>query len=63
MRVMYDPQREKMVVGFKNGSPYLYDKVPPRMFGALVAAESVGEFFQSTIRPSYTGKLLSEGES
>jgi hypothetical protein len=57
--VEYDRTHHKLQVAFSNGGVYQYDDVPPRVFGELVSAESVGKHFASHVRPKYEGMLMS----
>ncbi len=42
-------------IEFKNGSVYHYPDVPAELFEELLAADSVGQFFGTRIRPAFAG--------
>lgn len=52
--VLYDPVNQQMSVSFTNGDNYVYDKVPHSVFGELISADSVGEFFSQYVRTIFT---------
>ncbi len=49
----YDAERHELHVEFVDGDRYVYSMVPRSVFEALLDAESVGAFVNSTIKPSY----------
>lgn len=51
--VGYDPDSETLEVEFKKSGIYQYFNVPAFMFERLVAADSVGKFFNAEIRDAY----------
>ena len=51
--VGYDPDSETLEVEFKTSGIYQYFNVPAFMFERLVAADSVGKFFNAEIRDAY----------
>lgn len=51
----YYPQESKLIVQFKsNGSVYAYDNVTEPTYKDLLAAESVGKFLATFIKPNHT---------
>ena len=58
----YDLNAASLVIFFKSGGVYQYANVPRETFDGLRAAESKGQFFQSAIRPRFTGRALSASE-
>jgi hypothetical protein len=40
----------ELEVEFNNGRTYVYEKVPEATFRALIAAESVGSYFDANVR-------------
>lgn len=58
VKVMYDVERNKLSVKFKNKSTYVYEGVPASVFGELVSAPSVGVYFGSYVRNNYIGQKL-----
>ena len=47
---VYDEFQEKLQLDFRDGSRYIYSKVPPDLFRGLLAANSKGRFFNQHIR-------------
>ena len=47
---VYDDAQEKLQLNFRDGSRYVYSKVPPDLFRGLLAADSKGHFFNQHIR-------------
>jgi KTSC domain len=52
--VTYNHDNMLMTVTFAYGGVYAYRNVPPAVFGALVAADSVGTYF-NTLKEKYPG--------
>ncbi|HEX3665133.1 MAG TPA: KTSC domain-containing protein [Rhizomicrobium sp.] len=50
----YDDRRRQLTIGFR-GRPrsYRYDGVPGRVYQELIAADSVGRYFNAHIRDRY----------
>jgi len=46
----YDAEHSMLQLDFRNGSLYCYFDVPPRLWEALIAADSKGIFFHRAIR-------------
>jgi hypothetical protein len=55
--IEYDVETEHMVVTFSSNEMYSYRNVPPAVFGALVAADSVGAHF-NRLKHKYPGKRI-----
>jgi hypothetical protein len=56
--VGYDEDSQILAVEFaKTHDVYHYTDVPPEIHEQLVAAESVGRFFMTEVRPNFEGKL------
>jgi len=51
--VGYDPQSETLEVEFQNGAVYQYYNVPKRIYEALMAAPSKGQFLVHQIRDRF----------
>jgi hypothetical protein len=51
--IAYDEDNEILEVRFRNGRTYRYFRVPPDEHEALLAAESVGRYFNEVIKPRY----------
>lgn len=51
--VGYDPGNSTLEIEFKTGMVYQYFGVPQHEHDALMAAESVGEYFSRAIRGAY----------
>jgi phage repressor protein C with HTH and peptisase S24 domain len=58
--VGYDPTQRRLEVAFHNGRVYAYFEVPPSVYEELVAAESVGKFFNENVKPNYEAELLED---
>ena len=53
-RVEYDADAEELLVWFvETGGPYAYLDVPEDVYEALLAAPSIGAYFNSKIRERY----------
>jgi hypothetical protein len=48
-------------VEFTTGRIYDYFLVPPAIHEELLRAESIGRFFNQTVKPKYHGVLVSNG--
>ena len=51
--VGYDESRYELTVTFVSGDTYVYAMVPPSVHRELLAAESVGRFVNSSVKPTY----------
>lgn len=51
--VAYDETNEVLEVRFHNGRTYRYFRVPPDEHDALLAADSIGRYFNEVIKPKY----------
>ena len=56
--VGYDAELETLEVHFRRGGTYQYFNVPVFMFERLMAADSLGRFFNSQIRGHYPESKL-----
>lgn len=52
--VGYEESSETLEVEFKNGRLYQYYNVPQVMFEQMMAATSVGQFFNANIKNAYS---------
>ncbi len=50
----YDEDTQKLTINFKTGGKYVYSEVPPAVWEAFRAAESVGRFFSANIKGGYS---------
>ena len=48
-------------VKFKGGSVYRYERVPPEVFSALLAAESVGSYLNQVVKGTYPHARIDGG--
>ena len=55
----YNTVTSELVVEFKKGGKYSYEKVPIKVFTQMRLAESQGSFFVKNISKSYKYKKLS----
>ncbi len=56
--VGYDQKRRLLEVKLVSGAVYQYLDVPAREFMALLAAESSGRHYNTTIKPNYEYRQL-----
>ena len=54
--VSYAKNHKELVVRFKTGEVYKYEKVPPGRIKALLSAKSTGGYLHNKIVPRYAGK-------
>jgi len=57
----YDDRLNVLEVEFTTGRIYDYFMVPPAVHEELIHAESVGRYFNHTVKPRYRGVLVSNG--
>ncbi len=55
---IYDSESNSLVVEFKNGIKYEYEKVPHNIYAQFRLSESQGKFFNTNISKSYKYKKL-----
>mgnify|MGYP003660669843 CR=1 FL=1 len=55
----YNTETSELIVEFKKGGKYSYNKVPISIFTKMRMAESQGSFFSKNISKSYSYKKLS----
>jgi len=58
----YDKIEEVLIVEFKGGAQYRYEKVPKATFDGLKSAESFGKYFHSTIKGKFTCTKIKKSE-
>jgi hypothetical protein len=58
MSTGYDPVSQTLVIQFRGGKTYHYDKVPTEVVDAMNKAESVGKFIGSHIRGKFETRLI-----
>jgi len=58
IKTVYDTSKQKLVVTFKNGMEYEYEKVPHSMYTKFRMAESQGTFFNKEIGKKYKYKKI-----
>ena len=51
--VGYDPSHNTLAIRFQSGREYWYADVPPPIHQDLVAASSIGRYFNTEIRGAY----------
>jgi KTSC domain len=56
----YDDDRSKLYVTFVGGKTYVYDGVPQDTYDELLAAPSMGKFFNNRIRDRYPFALVAK---
>jgi hypothetical protein len=49
----YDPDTRELRVALKTGRVYIYFEVPPEVYEAFDAAESLGSYYNANIRLKY----------
>jgi len=50
----YDPETEEMTIGFQKRGTYKYFGVPSEEYIAFAESSSLGQYFNSSIRDSYS---------
>jgi hypothetical protein len=58
VKTEYDIETQSMIVEFKNGTKYEYEKVPHRIYSEFRLSESQGKYFSSSISKTYKYKKL-----
>jgi hypothetical protein len=58
VKTEYDIETQSMIVEFKNGTKYEYEKVPHRVYSEFRLSESQGKYFSSSISKTYKYKKL-----
>jgi hypothetical protein len=61
--VGFDGAVNELYVSFRNGTVYRYFQVPGSVYRALLAAPSLGRYFNETVRDRYPGERLRAEES
>ena len=57
--VGYDPATAKLYIRFRgSGRAYVYADVPPAVYKALMAADSIGRFVNTEIKGAYAYRAL-----
>jgi hypothetical protein len=56
--VGYRPSKHTLEIEFHSGRLYRYFRVPEAVYQALMAAESLGRYFNAHIRRSYSYRRL-----
>lgn len=59
--VGHDPKTATLRVRFNNGRTYDYAGVPANVAAQMMAAESVGKFLNSVIKPAYAATQVTDG--
>ena len=55
----YNTETKELIVEFKKGGKYSYEKVPQQIFTKMRMAESQGSYFSKNIARSYKFKKIS----
>ena len=55
----YDGDSEELIIEFKDGGRYAYDKVPKKIIEAFLEDQSKGKFFHANIKSKYDYKKIS----
>lgn len=56
--VGYDQEQSILEVEFKSGAVYQYEGVTAEQHSDMLAAESVGKYFNTHIRTAFEGKVI-----
>jgi hypothetical protein len=56
--VGYDPSSKVLEIEFNNGRVYQYSGMPETQYRALLAASSLGAFFNAEIKDHYTTRKV-----
>jgi hypothetical protein len=64
LSVAYNTAAQQMVIGFKTGSIYLYEGVPPGLHAELMSSPSIGSAYHRLIKKpaTFQGRRLSDEE-
>lgn len=60
IKTIYDTGEEKLLVTFKNGAEYEYEKVPHKIYTRFRMAESQGKYFSKEIAKNYKYKKITK---
>jgi hypothetical protein len=60
--VAYNPRTKVLEVEFHAGRTYDYLAVPRRIYESLLTADSIGKYFNETIRPNYKAILVRDAQ-
>lgn len=60
--IFYNPDNKEMRVRFLNGAEYKYDRVPERIFIAMLNADSHGSEFWNLVRDVFQYERLADWE-
>ena len=58
--VGYDTSFGGLVVEYKNGNKYMYEKVPMEVYENLLKAESKGRFINESVKGKFEYKKITE---
>jgi hypothetical protein len=58
--VAYDPAEQRLHVRFKSGGEYCYHDVPPGLHADMMAADSVGKFFHSSVKGQFRHGIVDD---
>jgi hypothetical protein len=59
--VGYDAQQRLLEIEFQHGGVYQYSGVPANVYQALLAAPSLGRYFNESIRGDYDSREITPG--
>ncbi len=59
LAVGYDKETTTLYITFKSNKTYLYDRVPASVYEELMAADSVGKYFNQFIKNNYGVRINS----
>jgi|TARA_R110000868_G_scaffold388738_2_gene657797 hypothetical protein len=58
VKTIYDTADNSLIVSFKNGTQYEYEKVPHEVYAEFRLSESQGKYFNSKISKVYKYKKI-----
>ena len=61
LSVGYDEPRRILKIRFRSGRTYYYLDVPPAVHRDLLAAPSIGKYFNEVVKPNYRAVRDSRG--
>ena len=50
---LYEPGTQILVIGFKGGAQYRYEKIPKEVFDAFMESPSKGKFYHANIKGKF----------
>ena len=55
---IYDEEKKELIIEFKGGRKYMFEKVPLNIYGSFKRAKSQGSYFNKNIRNIFGNKII-----